>query len=278
MHYYKVTIQYEGTNYAGFQWQNGLQTIQSEFNTAISKLIDGKFTTMAASRTDTGVHAMEQVVKISSENLINFSSFLETLNIVLPREIRCIDIKPCAGLFKPATEAISKEYRYFFTNKTQVPKEERQFIANISNVLNLDAMMICTSALIGIHDFCNFYSSGSNVKSTVRNISLCELSVINPHQIFSELELFQIPKELNSCYELRIVANGFLKQMIRHIVSALWMVGSGKISTEDFLKLLNGPKNKKQVWKVATPNGLFLYRVNYPSSLTDPSELSHLIL
>ena len=263
MYYYKTKIQYEGTDYAGFQWQNGIQTIQSEFNNAISKLIDGNFSTMAASRTDTGVHAMEQVVKISSKNPIDLFSFLEAFNNVLPSKIRCIDIESCSGLFKPAVEAISKEYRYFFTNKTLVAKEERQFIANISNNLDLDAIMICVGALVGIHDFCNFYSSGSNVKTTVRSISSCELLVINPHNIFTGLELFQIPKNLCSCYELRIVANGFLKQMIRHIVSALWMVGSGKISPDEFCNLLDGPKNINQKWKVARPNGLFLYRINY---------------
>jgi tRNA pseudouridine38-40 synthase len=263
MYYYKTTIQYEGTNYAGFQWQNGIQTIQSEFNSAISQLIGGKFSTSAASRTDTGVHAIEQVVKISSENPINISSFVETFNIILPSQIKCIEVQPCERNFRPAVQAVSKEYRYFFTNKIQVSKEDRHFIANIANNLNLAEMMICARALVGIHNFCNFYSRGSNVKSTVRNISCCELSVINPHAIFSELELFQIPKDLSSCFELRIEANGFLKQMIRHIVSALWMVGSGKLSTDDFFTLLDGAKNEKQRWKEATPNGLFLYRIIY---------------
>jgi tRNA pseudouridine38-40 synthase len=264
MYYYKTTIQYEGTNYAGFQWQNGIQTIQSEFNKAISQLIDGKVTTMAASRTDTGVHAMEQIVKISSHNRIDLSSFIEAFNQVLPPQIKCMTIESCEGLFKPSSTALSKEYRYFFTNETRISKEDSQFIANISNKLDLDAMMICIRALVGEHDFCNFYSSGSNVKSTVRNISFCELSVIDPCEVFSNLELFQIPKSLCSCYQLKIEANGFLKQMIRHIVSALWMVGSGKLTTDDFINLLNGPKNTKQLWKVAAPNGLFLYRINYP--------------
>ncbi len=263
MHYYKTKIQYEGTNYAGFQWQKGLQTVQGEFNRAISQLLAGKITTMAASRTDSGVHAMEQVVKVSCENPIDVSSFLHAFNKELSPQVRCIELKPCAGLFRPASEAVSKEYRYFFTNKTQVSKEEGRFIANISNKLNLDAMMVCVQALAGTHDFCNFYSSGSNVKSTVRNISFCELSVINPHEIFSGLELFQIPKVLCSCYQLKIEANGFLKQMIRHLVSALWMVGSGKISTDDFFALLDGAKSKKRLWKIASPNGLFLYRISY---------------
>lgn len=264
MHYYKTTIQYEGTNYAGFQWQNGIHTVQSEFNNSISKLIDGKITTTAASRTDTGVHAMEQVVKITSSTPIDCSSFLESFNNALPSQIKCTNIDPCHGLFRPAYDALSKEYRYFFTNKTQVTKEESQFIANISNQLNFDAMMTCVRALNGIHDFRNFYSSGSNVKTTLRNISFCELSVINPQTIFSSLELFKIPKDLDTCYELKIKANGFLKQMIRHLVSALWMAGSGKLSPDDFITLLNGPKAEKQLWKVASPNGLFLFRINYP--------------
>lgn len=263
MYYYKTTIQYEGTNYAGFQWQNGIHTVQSEFNSALKKLIDGKITTMPASRTDTGVHAMEQVVKISSSHPIDLSSFLELFNQALPPQIRCVDIKTCEGLFRPAAAATSKEYRYFFTNKTQVSKEEGQFIANISNKLDLDKMLICTRALAGKHDFCNFYSSGSNVKSTVRTISFCELSEINPQEVFSGLDLFLIPKDLTNCYQLRIEANGFLKQMIRHIVSSLWMVGSGKLSPDDFLAILDGPKSEKQLWKVAAPNGLFLYRINY---------------
>lgn len=263
MYYYKTTVQYIGTNYAGFQWQNGIPTIQDEFNKAISQLIEGKITTIAASRTDTGVHAKEQIVKISSSNPIDCSSFLETFNTALPSQVRCIKIGPCEGQFKPAAESVSKEYRYFFTNKTQVAKDEREFIANISNQLDFDAMAICIRALIGSHDFCNFYSSGSNVKSTVRNILLCELSKVNPCEIFSQSELFLIPKNINHCYQLRIEANGFLKQMIRHIVSALWMVGSGKLSVEDFITLLNSPKKNKQLWKVAPPNGLFLYQINY---------------
>ncbi len=267
MYYYKTIIRYEGTKYAGFQWQTGIQTIQNSFNKAITKLIDGKFTTTGASRTDSGVHAVEQVVKISSENPIDLSSFLLKFNSALPLDIQCLEIAPCAGLFRPAAFAITKEYRYFFTNKKQVSIEERQYIANISNNLILLQMKICVEALVGEHDFRNFYSRGSNVKSTIRNISICEISVINPHHVFIGLELFQIPKSLNSCYQLRIVANGFLKQMIRHVISALWMVGSGKISTDDFLKLLDGPKSEKTMWKVAAPNGLFLYRVNYSDFL-----------
>jgi tRNA pseudouridine38-40 synthase len=199
MHYYKTTIQYEGTKYAGFQWQNEIPTIQSEFNYALSKILDGKFSTTAASRTDTGVHAIHQIVKITSSGPLDCSSFLEVFNKALPDQIKCLNIEPCEGLFRPSVTSQSKEYRYFFTNNIKASKDDNKFIANISNPLDIEAMKICLRALLGKHDFCNFYSSGSNVKSTVRDIFLCELTIINPQDIFSSFELFKIPTVLNNC-------------------------------------------------------------------------------
>lgn len=263
MYYYKTTIQYQGTDFAGFQWQKEAPTVQGEFNNSLAQFINGKITTVAASRTDKGVHAMEQVVKISAINPIECSSFIENINKALSPKIKCININTCDGLFRPASNAISKEYRYLFTNNIHAPKDETCFIANISNKLDLELIKFCAQALVGKHDFCNFYSRGSNVKSTVRDISHCELSNINPHNLLDQSTLFKISKDITHCYELRIQSNGFLKQMIRHIVSALWMVGSGKLSTDEFIELLNGKKNTKQHWKVAPPNGLFLYRIYY---------------
>ena len=264
MHYYKTTIQYQGTNYAGFQWQNGPKTIQSEFNLAISRIVNEKFTTVAASRTDTGVHAFHQVVKISSTLPLDLTSFIKTINEHLPYDIRCMTIDACDGLFRPSASAFSKEYRYLFTNDViNLNSDNTRFIANIANQLDLNLMQECIMELQGTHDFCNFYSSGSNVKSTIRNIMVCELLLINPNEVFSNFEIFNFSKDISNCYEIKIEANGFLKQMIRHIVSALWMVGSGKLSKKDFLTLLNGPKNTKQHWKVAPANGLILYKINY---------------
>lgn len=262
MYYFKATIQYEGTNYSGLQWQTGLRTIQSEINTALSELMAGKVTTTFASRTDTGVHALEQIMKISSASPINLSNFKTLLNNILPNQIKCLSIEKCEGRFKPSTQARSKEYRYLFTNKTQISTQDKQFIANISNKLDFNSIEHCLKLLMGSNDFCNFYSSGSNVKSTIRKVELCELSSINPHTLFLGLDLFKIPPNTNQCFELRIIGNGFLKQMIRHLVSSLWMVGSGKLTVEEFRDLLKGSKVDKQKWKVAPANGLYLYRIN----------------
>lgn len=262
-HYYKATVQYDGTGYAGFQWQKDIPSIQNDFNLALGSIIEGKITTMGASRTDTGVHAMGQVVKVTSENLIDCSSIVHELNMELPLQIKCLKFVPCEGNFRPETHPTSKEYRYYFTNHRNVPPEERRFISNFSLPLNIEVMKTCLSEIIGAHDFQNFCSAGSNVKSTTREIYFCELIEIDPHTALSHFELMQLPKELSRCYQLRIEGNGFLKQMIRHIVSALWMAGSGRLTKEDFVNQLKGPKREKRIWKVAPPNGLFLYEIKY---------------
>jgi tRNA pseudouridine38-40 synthase len=170
---------------------------------------------------------------------------------------------PCPYEFRPASDSLSKEYRYLFTNKSHFSAAERRFIANISQKLDLQAMLPCVQAIVGTHDFCNFVSTGSNVKSTLRTVNICELAEINPHRLFAGSRLFSVPDSLTHCYELRIEADGFLKQMIRHLVRSLWMVGSGKITTEQFLTLLNGPKVAKQLWRVAPASGLYLYDIKY---------------
>lgn len=267
MHYYKVSIQYDGTGYAGFQWQKDIPSLQNDFNLAVKALIEGKVTTMGASRTDTGVHAMEQVVKVTTENPIDCSSFLSLLNQRLPDQIEALSIYPCSGDFRPANDSHTKEYRYYFTNKKMVQLEDRRFIANFFLPLDFGLMQECVQKISGTHDFKNFCSAGSNVKSTIRTITLCQLSEVNPQTVFSGSKLFPIPSEITECYELKIQGNGFLKQMIRHLMSALWMVGSGKLTPEQFSRLLDGPLKDKRLWKVAAPNGLFLFEIKYPEAL-----------
>jgi tRNA pseudouridine38-40 synthase len=113
----------------------------------------------------------------------------------------------------------------------------------------------------GKHSFHNFVSMGSNVKTTIREVYECDLTIINPHDILVG-ELFKISIELTECYELRIVGSGFLKQMVRHLMSAMWLVGNGRMSLNDFDYLLNGPIKDKRLWKVASSRGLHLYKFN----------------
>lgn len=263
MYYFRIKLQYDGTDFAGFQWQKGPATIQEELNRALSDIQSGKITTMGASRTDSGVHAHDQMVKITSENPLSVKTLPQDLNRRLPKTIRCLSAEACDGLFHPAKHAKLKEYRYLFTNTGRVSERTRRFVANMPRPLRLELMHQCTEAFVGEHDFVNFFSTGSNVTSTVRTVSRCELTEVNPQELFFNQDLFSLPAELERCYQLRIEADGFLKQMIRHLIAALWMVGTEKLTVEEFVNLLDGPRNPKQQWKIATARGLHLYRVTY---------------
>ena len=260
-YYYQTKFQYDGTGYYGFQWQTDLRTIQEEINQSLAKLIPGKITTMSASRTDTGVHAREQYVKITSENAIDMENFPEVINRILPSQIRCLGISVSDIIWRPANDSTRKEYRYLFTNTIGDNHTDRRFIANNPYELDLAAMKSCAAAIVGEHSFHNFVSMGSNVKSTVRIVFSCEITEIDPKVLFADSPVF--PVDVDRCYQLRIEANGFLKQMIRHLMTALWKVGNGRITVAEFQELLNGPKKEKTLWKVAHPKGLFLWRIDY---------------
>ncbi len=263
MHYYQTVFQYRGNNYAGFQWQKNLPTVQDEINSAISSFHKGKVSTVAASRTDSGVHALYQIVKITCELGLDIDKFLVQINSVLPPDIKCTQISACAAIFRPSANVIKKEYRYLFTN-SRIPNHNSQnFIANISNELDFELIKKCIEAIIGQHNFCNFCSTGSNVRSTTRKIFQCELSVIDPLEFLGDYSFFNPSDEIRQCYQIRFVANGFLKQMIRHLVSSFWMVGSGKLSYEEFLDFLNSEKKTGALWKVAPANGLYLFNIEY---------------
>ena len=265
MNYYKATIQYDGTDYFGFQWQKDIPSIQNDFNLALAKLVSGKITTMGASRTDTGVHALEQIVKITTEQEINCDIFLNEFNKTLPAQIRCLKIIPCEGSFNPIMNGKSKEYRYLFTNKLNSGCIDQKFIANNPYEIDLALMKKCAQEIVGTHSFHNFFSAGSNVKTTIREILLCEISEVDPHDVLPQTDMFLLPQDLRSCYQFKIEGKGFLKQMVRHLMSALWLVGNGKLSPEEFSLLLIGPVKTRRLWKVASPRGLYLYQFNSKS-------------
>ncbi|MFP5386873.1 MAG: hypothetical protein ACLGHN_12385 [Bacteriovoracia bacterium] len=259
MNYYKAILQYIGTDRMGFQWQEGMPTIQGDVNLSLNQILQGKVTTRAASRTDKGVHAMGQVVKISAED----SSTLDVarLNAALPSHIRCLDLSPCAGDFIPSVDQISKEYRYLFTNTPGVSGQDQRFIAQTPFHLNIDHIQTCVDMLKGKNNFQNFWSIGGISNTTIRDILECDLTMIDPLELMKD-SLFSAG-EITSCWQFRIVGKGFLKHMIRHLVGALWMVGNGRLSIEDFSELLHGEQKHQRPWKKADPRGLFLVKVNY---------------
>lgn len=239
-------------------------TIQGDINLSLQKILQGKVTTRAASRTDKGVHAIGQVVKISAEDPSHLTAF--QLNEALPSHIRCLALSPCAGDFIPSVDQLSKEYRYLFTNTPGVSGEDQRYIAQTPFTLNFDHMETCVEMLKGKNDFKNFWSIGGITNTTVREIHECDLTLIDPRLLFQNT-LFSAG-DVSSCWQFRIKGSGFLKHMVRHLVGALWMVGNGRLSVDDFSRLLYGEQRHQRPWKKADPRGLYLLKVSYePESL-----------
>jgi tRNA pseudouridine38-40 synthase len=227
-------------------------TVQGELNRAlrvISKSDNVK--SMGAGRTDAGVHALGQVAKVGIELKINPDNLVKALNGKLPDDIRVLSGEVSNEEFFPTVHAHSKEYHYRFTCKRTFTAFQNDFIQNHPFELDLEKMREACRILIGRHDFSNFYCEGTEVASNVREMYECEI-----------LEVSQGDWMLPDHYVFRIVGNGFLKQMVRLLMGAIWNIGRGKISLDEFRKAL-GPVKVQKLGPVAPPNGLYMFRVNY---------------
>lgn len=255
MNTYKITIQYKGTRYQGFQVQSQGATIQGELNNALAilaKTVDVK--TLGSGRTDAGVHALGQVVRIEIPVFIPAESLIKAMNSHLPHDIRVIDAEICDREFHPIFSAKSKEYNYVFsTEKTMTPFAD-ELVTHFPYNLNVELMKEGCKLFCGEHDFINFQCTGTDVGSTVRQIERCELIHYNSDGHWQSL--------LDNYYVLKIVGNGFLKQMVRLIMGALISLGKEKISLEDIKKSLNTPL-KNRLGPTAPPQGLYLKKVHY---------------
>jgi tRNA pseudouridine38-40 synthase len=177
IHYYQLTIQYKGTRYLGWQVQAedaGL-TVQGELNKALTIISKAKAQSMGSGRTDAGVHALGQVVKVSIELAIAPENLLKALNGNLPEDIRVIAAQESNFDFMPTVHAISKEYQYRFTCNRQATALQNDLIVNHPFDLDLDLMRQACKILVGEHDFMNYFCQGTDVSSTVRTIFECEI-------------------------------------------------------------------------------------------------------
>lgn len=254
IHYYRLVIQYKGTRYLGWQIQpetSGL-TVQGELNKALVAVSKAKAHSIGSGRTDSGVHALGQVVKVSIELEILPGKLLKALNGNLPQDIRVIGADHSDPEFMPTVHAISKEYHYRFTFGRAPSAIQGDLIANHSFELDLELMREACKIFVGEHDFMNYFCEGTEVSSTVREIFECEIIEIPQGQW----------EMLPSHYVFRVLGNGFLKQMVRLLMGAVWNVGRGKISIAD-LKASLKMKADHRLGMTAPPEGLYMVRVNY---------------
>lgn len=255
MNTYRLTLQYKGTQYFGFQVQPVHQTIQGELNNALKLLSKSEeIKSIGSGRTDTGVHAFAQVVRIEIPVDIPEESLSRAINSHLPHDIRVTQAIRCTRDFHPIFSANSKEYNYVFSNKQSISPFAHDLITLFPFDLDIEMMKRGCKVFCGEHDFINFQCTGTEIETTVRQIFACELVHHRSNGHWGHI--------LNEYYVFRVVGSGFLKQMVRLMMGALWSLGRGKITLEELEKSLNIPLDKR-LGATAPPQGLYLMKVHY---------------
>ncbi len=241
-----LIMEYDGTNYHGFQLQASLPTIQGETEKALWRLTQERTRVMAASRTDAGVHAKGQVVSFRTKSLLPPQTFISGLNYYLPRDIAVKAAYRVSDSFNVRRNAISREYSYYILNSlTRSPLREG-FCYLVADHLDIKSMSQACQALTGEHDFASFASSFEvETKSTIRRVHIAEI------EKEGELIIFNM------------VANSFLPHQVRNTVGALIRIGLGKMSIDEFRSIIEA-KRPGLAGPTVPACGLCLMQVNYP--------------
>lgn len=249
----KLKLQFNGSNFFGWQVQGDNQVTAQGTLESCLKIIYKKYVkTVGSGRTDAKVHSLDHHVIFTPPFNIPTDSLVKALNSHLPTSIRILSATHLSDDLNITRDVISREYRYLFTNNAEANAFQSDIVTNISFELNIDQMRKALEIFKGTYDFTDFHTKGSDPSTTVRTIFDTELIYIetNTHGIFPDH------------YCIRIVGSGFLKQMVRLIVSCVWSVGRGKLSIEDIQSALQKPSGK-HLAPVAPAQGLFKYKVIY---------------
>ena len=258
MYYHRLIVSYKGTHYYG--WQDigeGKQkpTIQANIHQVLQKICKSKDCTIAtASRTDAGVHAQGQVIKVTIPLDITSEKLLLGMNSLLPDDIRILHCEPCPSTFNPSKDNKSKEYHYYFSTDPIHNPILNDTVAHIPsdsiNPLDIALMQEACKLFVGVHDFYSFAKRDTTMKSTFRTIVSCKIVQIQP------------PSFGNDIYCLKIVGEGFLRYMVRYIAGALFALGRNEISIDDIGDALEKHKEEKLSAR-AKSRGLHLIEVCY---------------
>ena len=239
-----LIVEYDGTNYAGWQRQSNAMTVQEKLENAVKKLTGESLCVHGASRTDAGVHALGQSAHFETESRIPADKFSFALNTMLPEDIRVVLSEEVDEDFHSRFSTRGKRYRYLFYDAPHAGALNRNTHAHIIYPLDVDKMNREAQDLVGTHDFGAFAASGSVVKDTVRTIYKAEVTR-NGREV---------------C--LIVEGNGFLYNMVRIIAGTLIYIGTGKLEMGAFKRAIE-TGNRLDLGVTAPAHGLTLMKVFY---------------
>ncbi len=245
-----MDLEYDGTAYNGWQVQPGKRTIEAEVRRALTGLLGGERVSMiVAGRTDAGVHARQQVINFHTHSTLPINRFLSGMNALLPMDIAVKSVRDVPESFHARFDAIERHYRYRILLGAPRSALLRHFVTHIHYPVDVDAMRSAAAHFVGRHDFSAFRSIHCGANSPMREVTKATITL---HGRLLEIDL---------------VANAFLRNMVRVIVGTLLKVGRGRMTPEQVAEILKG-KDRTIAGPTAPPQGLTLWSVKYPKGVT----------
>ena len=240
----KLTIEYDGSRYHGFQYQKNAISVQECLEVGIFELTGEKVKAICAGRTDAGVHALGQVVAFNSQGSIPGDRFAQALNSYLPDDIRVLDSCQEGLDFNPRFHALKKHYKYYIYRQRPGAVVYRNYALCSTEILDIQSMQRACAFFLGHHEFKAFCARGAANKTFDRIVYQCGIEERSPFWVF------------------HISANGFLYNMIRIIMGTLLEVGRGKYPPIR-VKQIIASQDRQLAGSTVPPQGLYLYKVEY---------------
>ncbi len=239
-----MTVQYDGTNYHGWQEQAGLPTIQGTLIERLATILGERPAVEGASRTDAGVHALGQVAAFRTERAIEVARLQAALNSRLPADIAAAEMAEAPLHFRPSSDAVAKHYRYRIYRGPIKPVLQDRFVWHWHRPLEAEPMRAAARLLVGRHDFKSFETGGSPRENTEREIF--------------RLNVTETGRELH----VDVEGDGFLYRMVRNLVGTLTEVGRGHRTPEWVAGVLEA-RDRTAAGPCAPAKGLCLMEVRY---------------
>lgn len=248
MLWWKLTVAYDGTDFAGWQIQPERQTVQGVMESVWQEITGEQTRLTASGRTDAGVHAAAQVVGVMTRSGLSACQLLSALNAKLPDGVAVLKVEPAPEGFHATHDAVRKLYRYSIHNSRVPPVMDRHMVWHVPKLLDADAMHRAGQRLVGRHDFSSFAAAKSRTDSMVRTIDAIEVS----RGSGAKSERITVDVE----------GEGFLHNMVRIIVGTLGWVGQGS-RPEAWVSEVLAARDRTAAGRTAPAQGLSLVRVDY---------------
>lgn len=248
--HYKLVISYDGTSFFGWQKTTEGPSIEQSLETVLQTILQEPVALQAASRTDAGVHALEQVVTFKTSQPFLTDKVIISLNQLLPQTIRCLHLEQVHQDFHPTLSSFAKSYLYYVTSSKILSPFKRFTSWHFPFACDIEKMLACSKYLLGTQDFKAFTNQKKGPhKDTVRTLYSIDIEATQDG------------------FVIEITGDHFLYKMVRNIVGTLCYIGCGKID-EDSIKMILHSKKRALAGITAPAAGLFLKKINYDNSFS----------